>query len=368
MGEELRVCSCSSYLDAAHGAERAIDGALGTEWLCDPAQTRSPDSAWLELTFAAGAARVASIDITNAGSMLVEVLVADPAPGRPLAWQVILPVQLMQSMPEARAGTNRNRSRRFGPEKLTRATAAAAWPRLRVVCRNPCAPDKATPARAVAAARPAPAETATPATPAEGRQREEAGQAAEGAQERKAGATPARGAERTVERENTVMEGVVVAVSGIGNPLRGEIRDKTLRMGGAYTNDIAEATHLVSEYTTTPKYAEMKRRNGHIVNKNWAEGGHGARLGKLVVVIGATGVGKTKLAVDVAAAVGGEVVGADAMQLYAGLDVVTNKASPEERAAVPHHMLGLIDPLAEPWNVHRHAMRSRNGKIPASSP
>jgi tRNA dimethylallyltransferase len=68
----------------------------------------------------------------------------------------------------------------------------------------------------------------------------------------------------------------------------------------------------------------------------------------LLVLAGATGTGKTGLSIEVAeaiAAAGGaaEVVNADAMQLYRGMDVGTAKASPAERRGIPHHLLDLWD-------------------------
>ncbi|CAN6322204.1 unnamed protein product [Urochloa humidicola] len=68
---------------------------------------------------------------------------------------------------------------------------------------------------------------------------------------------------------------------------------------------------------------------------------------KAVVVLGATGTGKSRLAVDLALRFGGEVINSDKMQLYAGLDVATNKVSPAECAGVPHHLLGVAHPDAE---------------------
>nr|CAB3503236.1 unnamed protein product [Digitaria exilis] len=73
--------------------------------------------------------------------------------------------------------------------------------------------------------------------------------------------------------------------------------------------------------------------------------GKGDRPG-MVVIVGATGTGKTKLSIDVAGELGGEVVNADKIQLYAGLDVTTNKVSLADRRGVPHHLLGAIRPDA----------------------
>ena len=47
----------------------------------------------------------------------------------------------------------------------------------------------------------------------------------------------------------------------------------------------------------------------------------------VVVILGATGAGKSKLALELAAKFGGEIISADAMQMYKGLDIVTNKVS-----------------------------------------
>lgn len=65
----------------------------------------------------------------------------------------------------------------------------------------------------------------------------------------------------------------------------------------------------------------------------------------LVVVLGATGAGKSKLALQLAAKFGGEIISADAMQMYKGLDIVTNKVTPEERDLVKHHMIDFLDPM-----------------------
>ncbi|WP_414937314.1 tRNA (adenosine(37)-N6)-dimethylallyltransferase MiaA [Amycolatopsis sp. cmx-11-51] len=62
-----------------------------------------------------------------------------------------------------------------------------------------------------------------------------------------------------------------------------------------------------------------------------------------VAVVGPTASGKTALAVELALALGGEVVNADALQLYRGMDIGTAKATAEERRGVPHHLLDVLD-------------------------
>ena len=60
---------------------------------------------------------------------------------------------------------------------------------------------------------------------------------------------------------------------------------------------------------------------------------------KIIVIVGPTAVGKTALAIEVAKRFNGEVVSGDSQQVYRGLDIGTAKASPEEQAAVPHHLI-----------------------------
>ncbi len=63
----------------------------------------------------------------------------------------------------------------------------------------------------------------------------------------------------------------------------------------------------------------------------------------VVAVVGPTATGKSDLAVELALALGGEVVNADASQLYRGMDVGTAKLSAPERRGVPHHLLDVLD-------------------------
>jgi len=66
----------------------------------------------------------------------------------------------------------------------------------------------------------------------------------------------------------------------------------------------------------------------------------------IVVILGATGAGKSQLALELAAKYGGEIISADAMQMYKGLDIVTNKVSEDEQSLVKHHMINILDPLS----------------------
>ena len=63
----------------------------------------------------------------------------------------------------------------------------------------------------------------------------------------------------------------------------------------------------------------------------------------LIAVVGATAAGKSDLAVELALALGGEVINADSMQLYRGMDIGTAKLTMAERRGVPHHLLDVWD-------------------------
>ncbi|MCT7659513.1 tRNA (adenosine(37)-N6)-dimethylallyltransferase MiaA [Mycobacterium deserti] len=72
-----------------------------------------------------------------------------------------------------------------------------------------------------------------------------------------------------------------------------------------------------------------------------------------IAIIGPTGTGKSALALAVAEDVGGEIVNADAMQLYRGMDIGTAKLTVEERRGVPHHQLDVLD-VTETASVARY--------------
>ena len=65
---------------------------------------------------------------------------------------------------------------------------------------------------------------------------------------------------------------------------------------------------------------------------------------RVLVVAGATASGKSELAVEIAEAIGGEIVGADSRQVFRYMDVGTAKPSHEQRSRVPHHVVDVVDP------------------------
>ncbi len=74
----------------------------------------------------------------------------------------------------------------------------------------------------------------------------------------------------------------------------------------------------------------------------------------LVAIVGPTAAGKTDCALAVAEQLNAEIVSADSMQIYRGMDIGTAKPSAEQRARVPHHMIDIVNP-DEPYNVAEYA-------------
>eukprot|EP00736_Rhodelphis_marinus_P002136 Rmarinus@m.24808 len=65
---------------------------------------------------------------------------------------------------------------------------------------------------------------------------------------------------------------------------------------------------------------------------------------KVLVILGTTAVGKTKLSLELASALGAEIVSADSMQVYRGLDIASAKATKEEQGVAQHHLLDVVNP------------------------
>ena len=86
---------------------------------------------------------------------------------------------------------------------------------------------------------------------------------------------------------------------------------------------------------------------------------------RLIAIVGPTAAGKSALALRLAAEVPAEIVCCDSVQVYRGFDIGSAKATPEERARVPHHMLDLVPPdgdfsAAEYSRLARRALADRH--------
>ena len=75
-----------------------------------------------------------------------------------------------------------------------------------------------------------------------------------------------------------LLRGVVFALSGFQNPLRGEIRGKAMEMGAKYEPDwSSRCTHLICAFANTPKFQQVKTSGGKIVKREWVEECHSRR-------------------------------------------------------------------------------------------
>jgi len=72
-----------------------------------------------------------------------------------------------------------------------------------------------------------------------------------------------------------------------------------------------------------------------------------------LLIAGPTGAGKTDLSLRLAGVLGGEIIGADAFQIYRGLPILTAQPSPFSRAEIPHHLIGSVDP-SESYDAGRY--------------
>jgi tRNA dimethylallyltransferase len=78
------------------------------------------------------------------------------------------------------------------------------------------------------------------------------------------------------------------------------------------------------------------------------------REDEILTVVGPTASGKTELAIRLAERFGGEVIGADSVQVYRRFDLGSGKPTAEERARAPHHLIDVADPL-DPLDAQRYA-------------
>ena len=86
---------------------------------------------------------------------------------------------------------------------------------------------------------------------------------------------------------------------------------------------------------------------------------------KYMVIAGPTGIGKTDLAFELAQRLRTEIIGADAFQVYRGLDVLTGKPTPLQLGAINHHLIGCV-PLTDAFDAHQYAVLARQAILTAN--
>jgi len=80
---------------------------------------------------------------------------------------------------------------------------------------------------------------------------------------------------------------------------------------------------------------------------------------KIIVITGPTGVGKTKLSVKLAKKLNGEIINADSMQVYRGLDIGTAKIREEEKEMIPHHLFDICD-VHDNYTIYNYQKDARS--------
>ena len=84
-----------------------------------------------------------------------------------------------------------------------------------------------------------------------------------------------------------------------------------------------------------------------------------APVSPVIAIVGATGTGKSKLAVQIAGRFNGEIINADAMQMYKGLPIITNKIPLSEQNGIPHHLLDVLELQEPPWTVRNYVQEAQ---------
>lgn len=79
----------------------------------------------------------------------------------------------------------------------------------------------------------------------------------------------------------------------------------------------------------------------------------------VIAIVGPTGVGKTKLSVELAKLIGGEIINADSTQVYRGLDIATAKVKEEEKENIPHHLFDIKN-IDEDYSVYDYQKDARH--------
>ena len=86
----------------------------------------------------------------------------------------------------------------------------------------------------------------------------------------------------------------------------------------------------------------------------------------MIIIEGPTAVGKSDIAVELAKIIGGEIVSADSMQVYRGMDIGTGKIRKEEMSGIPHYMLDVTDP-SDDYDISRYAASAKEACMDISA-
>ncbi|XP_075764581.1 DNA repair protein XRCC1 isoform X3 [Pelodiscus sinensis] len=129
----IRHVVSASSADPTHCAENLLKGDTYRKW-----RAAQPGEKQLSVILQfEKEERIHSIDVGNEGSAFVEVLAGSSASPSEQDYEVLLVTSSFMSPSESKAGTNLNRVRMFGPDKLVKAAAEKKWDRVKIVCTQP---------------------------------------------------------------------------------------------------------------------------------------------------------------------------------------------------------------------------------------
>ncbi|HZM68145.1 MAG TPA: tRNA (adenosine(37)-N6)-dimethylallyltransferase MiaA [Nakamurella sp.] len=127
-------------------------------------------------------------------------------------------------------------------------------------------------------------------------------------------------------------------------------------MGPFVTGDGGSARHGLG---TTPTNTTASHTSASHTSASHTSGrSTTANSRRLIVIAGPTGTGKSDLGLELAVRLGGEIVNADSMQLYRGMDIGTAKVPVRQRRGVPHHLLDMLE-ITQPASVAAYQERAR---------
>ncbi|KAL2944519.1 tRNA dimethylallyltransferase 9 [Bienertia sinuspersici] len=126
----------------------------------------------------------------------------------------------------------------------------------------------------------------------------------------------------------------------------GGLRPWSLRLHSSYTS----STIFISTHSFSTFYSSSSSSSSSLSYSSSSSSSSlktTEKKQKVIVISGPTGAGKSRLALELAKRLNGEIISADSVQVYRGLDIGSAKPSPSERKEVPHHLLDILHPSEE---------------------
>eukprot|EP00800_Vazella_pourtalesii_P017878 TRINITY_DN5638_c1_g4_i1.p1 TRINITY_DN5638_c1_g4~~TRINITY_DN5638_c1_g4_i1.p1 ORF type:complete len:503 (-),score=110.42 TRINITY_DN5638_c1_g4_i1:84-1592(-) len=254
--------------------------------------------------------QIESLDVGNEGSAFIEILVGRSADSD--NFEVLVPTSTFMSPADSKAWTNCNAVKMFTRDKLNSLTVDQKWDRVKVVCHqhynsnNPYglsfiklrSADKSTQPTLKKTDSLGQFKLKDDISPvlspgslffsAKAKEKEENKEINVAAKARDSCIKPVKSEakietakkiikeEKVIEKQidtSRLLDGVIFALSGYKNPLRGDIRDKATKLGAKYETDWSEkCTHLICAFENTPKYKQVQKSKAScIIKPEWLD-------------------------------------------------------------------------------------------------